>query len=63
MTKEQKLEIKIWKGAERFAAVMFNNNYINKKKWYDQRDFASSVNCYICKELKIGLWKPKRRVK
>ena len=57
MTKNEELELKIWKGADRFAKKAWKGNWVNKKEWYDETDLASSIHGFVCKELKIGNFK------
>lgn len=63
MTKEQQLEIKIWKAAKRWAGLAWKCKWINKSQWYEEAEIASSIYGFVCKELKIDYWNPKNKIK
>ena len=63
--KEQELDLKIWKGADKWAkkAIKYNWKVRKQSDFYDNHELASSIHGFICKELNIGFFHPKKMKK
>lgn len=56
---EDLLDMKIWEGCHKWAKAAWKNEWIYQIDWDGEDELASSIHGFICKQLKIGVFKKK----